>query len=71
MRTAQPPHPDLPGAKWQKSSHSTGSQHEKEFCVEVAPVGDTGHAIRDSKDPQGAVLRLRPGDLKSLIARLK
>ncbi|MEU8309804.1 DUF397 domain-containing protein [Actinomadura sp. NPDC048955] len=72
MRTAQPPHPNFPDAEWQKSSYSSGSDaSDKHVCVEVAAVGDAGHAIRDSTDPQGAVLRLDPGALKNLIARLK
>ena len=42
---------DLSRAQWKKSSHSGNSGN----CVEVA---DLGHqvAVRDSKDPEGAVL---------------
>ncbi|MEU4827743.1 DUF397 domain-containing protein [Actinomadura sp. NPDC023710] len=67
METRQGPHPDFPGARWRKSGHSQGSQHEKEFCVEVAAVGEEGYAVRDSKDPQGAVLRFDPRALRSLL----
>ncbi|MGI5207728.1 DUF397 domain-containing protein [Spirillospora sp. CA-108201] len=72
MSIDQAPHPEFPGARWRKSSHSSGADaDDKHVCVEVAPVGDAGHAIRDSTDPQGAVLRLGPGVLRSLIAKLK
>jgi hypothetical protein len=37
---------------WRKSTRSGGSA-----CVEVAPLPDGGIAVRDSKDPNGAVLR--------------
>ncbi|WP_055590428.1 DUF397 domain-containing protein [Peterkaempfera griseoplana] len=38
--------------EWRKSSHSNGDS----TCVEVAPAPDGGASIRDSKNPQGAVL---------------
>lgn len=43
------------GLRWRKSSHSGGGND----CVEVA---DDGNAmlVRDSKDPDGGVLRLSP-----------
>lgn len=44
---------DLTGARWRKSSHSSAQGQ----CVEVANFPQCS-AIRDSKDPQGAVLVL-------------
>lgn len=45
--------PDLPAATWRKSSFSVADGN----CVEVAPTGDGGFAVRDSKCPdQGAIL---------------
>ncbi|WP_280234494.1 DUF397 domain-containing protein [Nocardia cyriacigeorgica] len=46
---------DLSGARWFKSSHSSGSQE----CVEVAHV-DAGVGVRDSKNPTGPVLVFTP-----------
>jgi hypothetical protein len=43
---------DLSGAAWRKSTRSNGQAN----CVEVADL-DNGHrAVRDSKNPTGAVL---------------
>lgn len=39
--------------QWRKSSRSSDSG----ACVEVADLDDGGHAVRDSKDPSGQVLR--------------
>ena len=38
---------------WRKASASTSNGN----CVEVAPVPGGGVAVRDSKDPQGPILR--------------
>ncbi|VFA96612.1 DUF397 domain-containing protein [Nocardia cyriacigeorgica] len=46
---------DLSGARWFKSSHSSGSQE----CVEVAQV-DAGVGVRDSKNPAGPALVFTP-----------
>ena len=43
---------DLTGARWIKSGRSGNGGN----CVEVALLGD-GVAVRDSKDPDGPVLR--------------
>ena len=40
---------------WIKSSYSGGSGGN---CVEIAILPDGGRAIRDSKNPDGPVLRL-------------
>lgn len=42
---------DLAPAQWVKSTHSTNEGE----CVEVAGLPE-GRAVRDSKDPTGAVL---------------
>lgn len=48
--------PDPTNAVWQKSSYSNGGGNQ---CVEVAELRP-GPALRDSKDPEGGVLRLAP-----------
>ncbi|MBD0734037.1 DUF397 domain-containing protein [Streptomyces sp. CBMA29] len=49
---------DLTDAAWFKAS---ASQDAQQACVEVTPLVADGHtagmAVRDSKDPQGPVLR--------------
>jgi hypothetical protein len=40
---------------WVKSSYSTATSGN---CVEVAALPDGARAVRDSKDPDGAVLTL-------------
>jgi hypothetical protein len=53
---------DLGRAEWRKSSYS-GSNGE---CVEVAAL--TGAvALRDSKDPSGAVLTVAPGEFTAFV----
>jgi hypothetical protein len=52
---------------WRKSSYSDGTGGE---CVEVAAT--PGHVlIRDSKNPDGPVLRLAPSAARSLLGRLQ
>lgn len=43
---------------WRKASASAGNG----ACVEVAPLADSGVAVRDSKDPEGPVLRYTPAE---------
>jgi len=50
------------GAPWVKSSHSTVGE-----CVEVA-VTDDGIAVRDSKDPDGPVLRFTRAEWAAFLA---
>ncbi|GAA2152292.1 DUF397 domain-containing protein [Actinomadura napierensis] len=52
---------------WRKSSRSEGSEGQ---CVEVA-VGERRVAVRDSKDPDGAVLAVAPSGWASLLADVK
>jgi hypothetical protein len=53
---------------WIKSSYS-GSQGSE--CVEVASLADGGRAVRDSKDPDGPVLRFSVGEWRAFVRRLK
>ncbi|MEV0105312.1 DUF397 domain-containing protein [Nocardia sp. NPDC050799] len=47
---------DLSGARWFKSSHSSGSQE----CVEVAHLARSEVGVRDSKNPIGPALVFGP-----------
>jgi Domain of unknown function (DUF397) len=51
----------------QKSSHGEGGGGQ---CVEVA-AGERRVAVRDSKDPDGAVLAVAPSGWASLLADVK
>ena len=50
--------------KWVKSSYSGGNQAN---CVEMAALPDGGRAVRDSKNPNGAVLVLTSGQWAELV----
>lgn len=51
---------------WRKSTHS----NDNVDCIEVAPVtGDV--AVRDSKDPKGAVLTFSAGAFGKFVAATK
>lgn len=52
---------------WRKSSCSGGTDGN---CVEIAALPARGRAIRDSKDPNGPVLRLTAGQWAELIKAL-
>jgi Domain of unknown function (DUF397) len=43
---------------WRKASASMPGGS----CVELAPLPEGGVAVRDSKDPQGPVLRFTPAE---------
>jgi hypothetical protein len=45
---------------WRKSSYSSAQGQ----CVEVAAMPDGGRAVRDSKDPDGPVLRFTADEWK-------
>ncbi|WP_328732011.1 DUF397 domain-containing protein [Streptomyces caniferus] len=49
---------------WQKSSYSGSNNND---CIEVAPTPDTIH-IRDSKNPDGPQLHLRPAAWADFVA---
>ncbi len=53
--------------KWRKSSYS-GDQGN---CVEVAALPDGGHAVRDSKDPNGPVLQFTADEWASFMDRIR
>jgi hypothetical protein len=63
MTTAQPTTPTRP---WRKSSYSTGGND----CVEVAQAG-TNCLVRDSKNPDGAHLAVRPQAWVAFIGDIK
>ncbi|MFC7894753.1 DUF397 domain-containing protein [Streptomyces sp. NPDC057381] len=59
---------ELPGARWLRSSYSTGANN----CVETArpSAGPWAGllAVRDSKDPAGPALLFSPGSWASFTA---
>ena len=58
---------DFAGATWRKSSRS-GPYSDN--CVEVAFV-ESGIAVRDSKNPAGAVLSFSPDEWHSFVSGAK
>lgn len=48
---------------WRKASMSAGNGN----CVELAPLADGGVAIRDSKDPNGPVLRFTSAEWAAFL----
>jgi hypothetical protein len=52
--------------RWRKSSYSS-NQGE---CVEVAPLPN-GTAVRDSKDPDGPILRFSAGEWRTFLDGVK
>ncbi|WP_231158140.1 DUF397 domain-containing protein [Streptomyces sp. CNZ748] len=50
---------------WRKSSYS-GDQGGN--CVEVAAIHSTTVAVRDSKNPRGPMLTLRPGAFAAFLS---
>ena len=61
-------HDNLAGAVWRKASYSNGNGGD---CVEVAHL-DGGHrAVRDSKNPTGAVLIVGSAEWSELITAVR
>jgi hypothetical protein len=60
------PHDQLQDAAWRKSSYSNGATQ----CVEAASLGGLT-AIRDSRNPGGAVLLLTARQMRDLARRVK
>jgi hypothetical protein len=52
---------------WVKSSYSGGTSAN---CVEIATLPTGGRAVRDSKDPDGAVLLLTAAQWSTLAKSL-
>ena len=52
---------------WRKSSYTGGQGN----CVEVAVLPDGGRAVRDSKDPNGPVLRFTANEWTSFMDRIR
>jgi predicted secreted Zn-dependent protease len=52
---------------WRKSRHSGAHSH----CVEVAVSPDEALMVRDSKDPDGAVLAFTPSQWEEFTAGIK
>ncbi len=52
--------------EWYKSSYSSNEGE----CVEVAPI-PSGQAVRDSKNPDGPVLRFTNAEWRAFISRVK
>jgi hypothetical protein len=59
---------DLSQAKWRKSTRSDGNGGQ---CVEVAVLPDGGAAVRDSKNPDGAVLIFTKGEWDAFVGGAK
>jgi hypothetical protein len=56
---------DVNDLTWRKSTHSGTNGGD---CVEVADLADGGRAVRDSKNPQGAVLTFTRSEWQAFIA---
>ena len=53
-----------PRLTWHKSTYSGGTGGN---CVEVAQLPDGGHALRDSKNPDGPVLRFTGAEWQAFV----
>jgi hypothetical protein len=51
---------------WRKSSYTSGQGN----CVEVADMPDS-HAVRDSKDPEGPILRFSEDSWRAFLGAVK
>jgi hypothetical protein len=61
---------DLSPSLWHRSSHSGPEGGD---CVEVAVSGraEPSIAVRDSKNPDGAILMFAPAEWTRLVRRIK
>jgi hypothetical protein len=59
---------DRTAANWKKSSRSNGGGGN---CVETTTLPDGGHAVRDSKDRDGAILFFTPGEWTAFVGGVK
>jgi hypothetical protein len=62
-RGERPEKPSGAELSWVKSSLSFSNSN----CVEVANLPGGGIGVRDSKDPEGPVLRFTPGEWHAFI----
>ncbi len=67
MTSIHPNIPDLSDARWRKSRYSGGNNE----CVEIADNLPGLIAVRDSKDPDGPVLRFTPDAWEAFLAYLR
>jgi hypothetical protein len=58
---------DLTGVRWHKSRRS----NSQGACVELARLDDGGIAVRNSRFPEGPVLRYTKAELQALIEGVK
>ena len=56
-----------PGSVWIKSSHSYANGN----CVEVRSLPGGQIAVRNSRDPAGAVLRLTPAEWRAFLGGIR
>lgn len=56
---------DLPRAVWRTSSYSNGNGGA---CVEISDLNGGHHAVRDSKNPTGAVLTVTLAGWTAFVA---
>ncbi len=59
--------PGLAGAAWRTSSRSNNTG----ACVEVAGLSGGGRAVRDSKDPRGAVLMFTAAEWTAFVGGVR
>lgn len=52
---------------WKKSTRSNGSGD----CVETARLADGSHAVRDSKNPNGAILMFTASEWRAFVEGVK
>lgn len=55
--------PDRPPIRWKKASHSRSNGE----CVEMAALDGETIGVRDSKDPDGAVLRFTREEMLAFV----